>query len=262
MSNQNIDFNTLKYNLYEILNIKYNSSDKKIMKAYRNLILNFHPDKNNKNEEDIYYHIIIAKQILLNQEYREQYNKYIYGQKQQSTFTDLKNNFNMIKNNSVNKDLIKNNDLNNNFLTKCIELEKNHFQENIKNITYDSLLKMRNTDINIEPSNINTITDLNILFESNRNNGVFKDQLIQIPENNLLSLYNVNDYYTNIDIAFNNLYIEGGGISTPNYTCYDTAFKLQPIHNSIRPISNIESYNNFTNNLSNIIFKKDKYELW
>ena len=48
----------VKYNLYEILGIQNNSNDVKIKKAFRNLILNFHPDKNNQTEEDIYYHIV------------------------------------------------------------------------------------------------------------------------------------------------------------------------------------------------------------
>ena len=61
-----IDFNTLKYNLYEILNVDINDDDKKIKKKFIHVIKNFHPDKNSELEEDIYYHIILANQILLN----------------------------------------------------------------------------------------------------------------------------------------------------------------------------------------------------
>ena len=75
-----IDFNTLKYNLYEILNIDQDASESKIKKAFRHLILNFHPDKNSEAESDIYYHIVTANQILTNKENRKNYDSFINKQ--------------------------------------------------------------------------------------------------------------------------------------------------------------------------------------
>jgi DnaJ-class molecular chaperone len=46
-----VNFQNLKYNLYEVLGIDSKASETKIKKAFRNLILNFHPDKNNNIEE-------------------------------------------------------------------------------------------------------------------------------------------------------------------------------------------------------------------
>ena len=76
MSKVEIDFNNLKYNLYEILNIPTNSDDVKIKKNFMKIIKNFHPDKNSELEEEIYYHIILANQILLNKESRKKYDEF------------------------------------------------------------------------------------------------------------------------------------------------------------------------------------------
>ena len=59
MSHIILDFNSLKFNLYEILSISSDASDTKIKKAFRKLVLNFHPDKGNSTEEEIYYHILL-----------------------------------------------------------------------------------------------------------------------------------------------------------------------------------------------------------
>jgi DnaJ-class molecular chaperone len=66
MSKIEIDFNSIKYNLYEILNVTKDVDEQKIKKSFMKIIKNFHPDKNSELEEDIYYHIILANQILLN----------------------------------------------------------------------------------------------------------------------------------------------------------------------------------------------------
>ena len=46
MSKIEIDFNNLKYNLYELLNIQPDADTTKIKKNFMKVIKNFHPDKN------------------------------------------------------------------------------------------------------------------------------------------------------------------------------------------------------------------------
>ena len=41
------------------------------------IIKTFHPDKNSDLEEDIYYHIILAHQILIDKELRIKYDNFI-----------------------------------------------------------------------------------------------------------------------------------------------------------------------------------------
>ena len=86
-----IEFNVLKYNLYEILNVLQSANINQIKTNYIKLIKKFHPDKNSNLEEDIYYHIIIAGQILLNNKLREEYDEYLNNKS--DTYLELKNNF-------------------------------------------------------------------------------------------------------------------------------------------------------------------------
>ena len=48
-----INFDTIKYNLYEILNVQPDSDDTKIKKSFMRIIKQFHPDKNSELEEEI-----------------------------------------------------------------------------------------------------------------------------------------------------------------------------------------------------------------
>ena len=92
MSKIEIDFNNIKYNLYEILNINEDADESKIKKSFMKIIKTFHPDKNSELEEDIYYHIILANQILLNKESRKKYDSFIDDSA--DTYGELKDKFN------------------------------------------------------------------------------------------------------------------------------------------------------------------------
>ena len=63
-------------NLYEILEIKPNSSELEIKKAYHRLALLNHPDKNNSREaKEKFENISYAYQILINPTTRQEYCK-------------------------------------------------------------------------------------------------------------------------------------------------------------------------------------------
>ena len=59
-----IDFDQLKFNLYDLLGVNCDCSEKKIKKAYRKLILKFHPDKKNELDDEVFNHLTLANQIL------------------------------------------------------------------------------------------------------------------------------------------------------------------------------------------------------
>jgi curved DNA-binding protein CbpA len=303
MSNLTIDFETLKYNLYEVLGIDPKSSETKIKKAFRNLILNFHPDKNNNTEEEIYYHIVTANQILTNSDVRKRYDDFL--NKLQDTHDDMKSQFNKIKEeqsrsynkdsnnkdyNKDTKDSTKDSNKNNKkeklytehhsntkdealeaFNNKFSKLEQQHLDNyNVSNETinnnYNKLLKEREMPIDIPKEDIKSINDFNNKFESNVFNGHFNDQIIPIKEKMELSTLNINDNYTSLDIAFNNLYIDGGGINTSKFSSLDSAFKIQQINTKDFKEVNIknamEAYKNETNNFSKINYSKDRFDTW
>jgi curved DNA-binding protein CbpA len=280
MSNLTIDFETLKYNLYEVLGIDPKSSETKIKKAFRNLILNFHPDKNNNTEEEIYYHIVTANQILTNSDVRKRYDDFL--NKLQDTHDDMKNKFNKIKeeqNRSYNKkdNLYTENHCNTKddaleaFNNKFTKLEQQHLDNyNVSNETinnnYNKLLKEREMPIDIPKEDIKSINDFNNKFENNVFNGHFNDQIIPVKEKMELSTLNVNDNYTSLDIAFNNLYIDGGGINTSKFSSLESAFKIQQINTKDFKEVNIknamEAYKNETTNFSKINYSKDRFDTW
>lgn len=266
MSEYLINFDTLKFNLYEILNITQDASEHKIKKAYRNLILNFHPDKNNSAEEDVYYHIITANEILTNKDLRKKYDDYI--NKQVEHHDDLKQNFDKSIKNSP---LVTKETALKSFNNKMLELnaKHNYNHDNTNNIKkkYDKIIKERNSTVLIPKESIVDMGDFNNKFEQKKNNKVFGDQLIPIEEDMKLSTYNINDNYTSLDVAFDNLYVNGGGITTSKFTSLDAAFKIQELNFNIDN-TNIEKamkkYKNETDNFlnSNFQFSKNKYDTW
>lgn len=238
MTEININFNSLKFNLYEILNISSDSSETKIKKAFKNLILHFHPDKNSQAEEDIYQHIILANQILTNKAIRKKYDEYLLESEQ--TFDELKKQFINNKLDVDNNKLdIDNNKLNNNksnaknlFDNKTIELTNKHINNFVETDilkNYEQLKKDRECDISIDKETFKNIEEFNNKFENKIINKNFGDQIIPVNEDMKLSTVNINDNYTSIDVAFDNLYIDGGGISTSKYTSLEAAFKIQPL---------------------------------
>ncbi len=86
-----IQFNSLEFNLYELLNLPIDSSTEEIKKTFRRLIKKFHPDKITDIEEKIYYNITLANHILSNPISRKKYDNWLL--KSNQSHSSLKNNF-------------------------------------------------------------------------------------------------------------------------------------------------------------------------
>jgi curved DNA-binding protein CbpA len=217
-----IDFNNLKYNLYEILNVKDDDNDKIIKKKFMTLIKIFHPDKNNKLEEDIYQHIILANQILLNKKNREKYD--IYLKNSADTFVELKNKFNK-DNNNINND----ND-NDNFLLNCNKLNKLHgysdFNDNDNvNDKLKNIIEIRK-NIDTNENIIKNMDEFNNKFNELKNNTT-NNNIIETEQDYNLETYNSENIYTTIN-NLDKLYINDS-VQTNKYTSIDRAFILQPV---------------------------------
>jgi curved DNA-binding protein CbpA len=86
---ENIEFNKLEFNLYELLNLPVNCSTDEIKKKFKKLIKMFHPDKITEVEEKIYYNLTIANHVLGNESSRQKYDIWLLNShKSHSTLKD------------------------------------------------------------------------------------------------------------------------------------------------------------------------------
>lgn len=238
MSKVEIDFNSLKYNLYEVLNVPPDSDDTKIKKSFMKLVKTFHPDKNSEIEEEIFNHIILSNQILLNKETRRKYDDYLFTKA--LTFSELKDTFNKTSQNL--DQFFDNKDTSHNkFNLKIDELNKKHgYSEDIYTESilekFNKVKGSRNNDINITKENFVNIDEFNNKFSSNKTEGKFKNQIVEYKDSpSELSTYVIGEHYTNLG-DIDKLYIEDS-VQSSKYSSLDRAFLLQPV-NSIIPNKN------------------------
>ena len=264
-----IDFNELKFNLYEILGLTNEASENRIKKSFKKLLIELHPDKNSDSNEEIFNHIIIANQVLSNSILRKDYDNYLQEKDNKILHTDLKTNFD-----SVIKDVEKlfpiKEDADKKFKIKIEELNNKHGVNNLnsKNVMtqYEQLKKMRDSQVSITQEKISNRDDFNQKFESRKDLGTFDSQIIQVKPNSGLGTYQPNDALVGIS-DYSKLYIEDN-ISTGSYTSLNTAFKIQNIDSNISEKSlkeRIEEYKNQTNLFSTRKqndFSSKKFDDW
>lgn len=219
-------FDNLKYNLYEILNVPQDASETTIKKSFMKLIKNYHPDKNSEVEEDIYYHIVSANQILMNRESRDKYDAYILNMV--NTFLELKEKHNNKINNSSETKMDATL-----FNKQCQELNNKHGYNDITNkesilLRYNDLKKERD-NIKINKEDIKNVDDFNTKFKTYKIDGTFKDQLIEYDSTSEITTYVSKELYTNFN-DIDKLYVEDS-LQTNEYCSLDSAFKLHHVVN-------------------------------
>ena len=209
-------FSNIKYNLYEILNVPIDCDENKIKKSYLKLVKKFHPDKNNKLEEEIYFHIIYANQILSNKELRNKYNEFI-----KDTFD-----FNFLKIQSKNiTNNISSNITEENKIEATILFNKNCAELNIKHGYCTPPIINDREEIHINKSiNPKDMNEFNKLFLKEKINGTLKDQIIEYKGEPMeISTYVLDNNYTFIN-DIEKLYID----DNIGNNSLDIAFTLQP----------------------------------
>lgn len=239
MSKIEIDFNSIKYNLYEILNVTKDADEQKIKKSFMKIIKNFHPDKNSELEEDIYYHIILANQILLNKESRKKYDSFI--EDNADTYFELRDNFNKSKK-EIDSNILDKGASQNLFNYKINELNKKHcYDTNLDNISITEKFnkakeKREKPEIKIEKEVFIDTKDFNKKFENNKIEGKYNSQIIEYSgAPSELSFYVIGESYTNLS-DIDKLYIEDS-VQSSKYSSLDKAFSLQPIHKPLNQVS-------------------------
>lgn len=225
MSKIEIDFNNLNYNLYELLNVQNDATEQTIKKNFIKVTKTFHPDKNSDLEEDIYYHIVLANQILTNKDLRIKYDLYL--KEVAETFNDLKNNYNKFNKSFTGPDEKQSTQV---FKKINEELNNKHgYNNNNNDKIIDRFNKVKESrdmeEMKIEKEDIKNSKEFNIKFNNNKLSGKYKDQIIEYKGE--LTTYNGNDTYTNL-ADIDKLYIEDS-ILTNKYSSLDKAFTIQPI---------------------------------
>jgi DnaJ-class molecular chaperone len=72
-----VNFQNLKYNLYEILGVDKNSSEKKIKKNYLKLAKELHPDKNPlPDAKEKFEQVKSCYDVLMDEQQRDLYNRF------------------------------------------------------------------------------------------------------------------------------------------------------------------------------------------
>ena len=88
---ETVQFNSLEFNLYELLNLPIDCNIEQIKKQFRRLIKQFHPDKITDIEEKLYYNITLAHHVLSNPVSKEKYDRWLLKSNQSHSL--LKDNF-------------------------------------------------------------------------------------------------------------------------------------------------------------------------
>lgn len=245
-----VNYNDLKYNLYEIIGLPQDSVESKIRKKFIKLVVELHPDKNKNSNEDIYNHLILANQVLTNAKSRKEYDEFLNQQSIKTQHNDLKMGFkNNIK--EIEHFFPSKNDATNNFSEKINELNKLHgFNKSLDDTPttsqYEKFKKSRNNDFVIPQEKISGMDDFNKKFES------LKESNSENIVSTQLNAYQSNDTLTTIG-NYSQLYAEDS-VSNNMYSSLDMAFKIQNIKsdNFDKPINErMSDYKNQTKSIGN-----------
>jgi curved DNA-binding protein CbpA len=264
-----VNFQNLKYNLYEILGVTRETSEKKIKKMYLKLAAELHPDNNPEFNEELWNHVVIANQVLTNLIEKKKYNDYLDNKDNKESFADLKNNFEYdVK--EIEKMFPKKEEAKSSFKDKIEELNKKHgFNKDLDSMNimanYEKLKKNRG-DVAIQQEKILNNDDFNSKFQKRKETGGFQDQVINYSNNSSLIAYESNDGLMNIG-DYSALYAEDT-ISTSGFTSLNQAFKIQNINTKVPEKSleqRMKEYNNATSMFDSRKpgdFSQKKFDEW
>ena len=260
MSNlKNINFDDLEFNLYELLNIKNTANKRKIKKSYKKLIIQFHPDKCSDLEENIFYNITLAYQILKDDEIRKKYNIWLNKPNLEKNQIQLKKNFLKESNNMKSYFPSLPQEARINYDKKIKDLEKKHGIIENDNIPlkdkYNSKVYSRHNLKNIKKEKFNNKTQFNNKFIK-RKKGQFDN--IDNKKSNIIcyQMTQISKNYASVK-DYNKLY-SNESIQNEEYSSLDKAYIMHPelFHDkSVSSKNKLKKYKKQTKKLKNLKFK-------
>lgn len=263
-----INFDQLVYNLYDLLGVKKNASERKIKKAYRSLIIKFHPDKKESNSiidsDEIYNHLTLANQVLTNEQLRKKYDDWLSSFEVEQSHDDLKSNFKKekadVSNILNNPKSLSFGELTDEMNTKhgfssFEELDSEKMNEKMKEIKNDMF---NGTDNKICQEDFKSTDEFNRSFSSRKDDGTLERQLMKIDEKMDVMEINQSDVGDNfLSISNYNLLYSNKGANSEKYASVEQGFSLLPNLNV--DSSKLDGTKNFNKAVEN--YKKEGAEI-
>lgn len=248
-----INFNSLEFNLYELLNLPTTCTSEEIKKKFRKLIKQFHPDKITKVEEKIYYSITIANHILGNETSRKKYDDWLLESHKshsllrngfQEALTSVQQYFPNTKEEAAAR-----------FEADALELSKRHGEYHEDSRKLHDIYKEKERDrgkVNIMKEDFSSMDDFNNKFTERKKNGIYCDKIVkQNTDIQPFTFGNSSNYAELKD--FHNVYKKDSQL--------EYAFKLMPASDDQFDNKTIEQRMNEYNNATNT-FKKDQDDIF
>ena len=236
-------YKNIPYNLYELLGVSSDESIENINISFRNLIKQFHPDKISEKEEEIYYYLVEAKNILSDKRERKLYDDFL----SKSNFNSFSNNFNNLSNNFNSLNVREylppsKKEASKRFLDFSSTVQNRHgfIDEGDINKNLEEKSKELDANIFIEKECKN-IDQLNEKFVNKKRSKEYDNRIIKYDKK--IQPYKTKDKSKYSDLGdFNKLYLEDS-VNTNNFTSLDRAFLLHP-EIDVNTISSRDTTNN------------------
>ena len=265
MSNslKNINFDDLEFNLYELLNVKNNADKRKIKKSYKKLIIQFHPDKCSELEENIFYNITLAYQILKDDDMRNKYDKWLIKPINEKSQIELKNNF--LKESHNMKSYFPNlpQEARINYNNQVKNLEKKHGIIENDNIPlkkkYNDKIYNRTTMKNVRKENFRSKNQFNDKFIKRK-----KDKFTNVIKNKkkeiiCYDMTQISKQYATVK-DYDKLY-SNESVQNDQFSSLDNAYMMHPeifYDKSVSKKKKLKKYKKQTKELKNLNFKLNK----
>jgi len=235
---EEVNFNSLEFNLYELLNLPIDCTIDDVKKKFRKLIKKFHPDKMTDIEEKLYYNITLANHILSNPELKNKYNNWLLNShKSHSTLKDtFKSELENIKQYfpQTKEDAIYEFEKNSNILAQ----RHGNYVEDKRGLSaiYKDKEKER-YNVNILKEDFSNMDEFNQRFAERKKNGIYCDKIVKRNVDIQPYTFGSNKYAELKD--FHNMYRKDSQIKY--------AFELMPVDETLIDNKNIsqrlEEYN-------------------
>ncbi len=244
-----VKFNSLEFNLYELLNLPIDCTLEQIKKQFRRLIKQFHPDKITDIEEKLYYNITLAFHILSDTTSKDKYDRWLLNSNK--SHSTLKDDFKKAEEEVRNYFPKNEEEAKAKYKHDFEMLGKRHgnFVEDkrtLQNIYKDK--EKERVKVEVKKEDFQSMDDFNSTFSKRKINGTYNNMIIKRTTD--IQPFTFNKHSNLAELKdFDKVYIDD--------TQYKYAFELMPsdenMINKKDMKQRLDEYNNTTTSLKNKI---------